>query len=154
MARKPSHAEIIDRGYQTTALMLFALSLIFAGSAAEHWAGDRLDALLAVVTKGLAAMIILVGIWMFVQKWRTRDERSDVDSEGFVANTFRYACTISWAVTFILLSQSDRVLAMLPNDVSAIVYGELVLAVMGISFSIAFFVRSFAGGGGADSARG
>lgn len=152
-ADNSSVADKVDRSLQLIAFVMFAVSLMFALSVVEFFAGETMAVFLDIATKILAISVVLLMAALFIWKFRgtSRTERREYLSEdGFLQVSFQRAMARSWMISFLILAilqvLDESLLARLPTMPLEVVI-QCVLAIMLAFFSIAFFLftRTIAG---------
>lgn len=141
-----STADAFDRGRRRIALMTMAISIIFAGRAADHVLGPEADGYLQIVKIAMqivaVAAFLSVVYWVFV-KLPKGERHLYFSADGFVIDTVRRAQNISWIVTFLALMVLEEISGMAPlRELPSSFFLQAAMAVMlGVSSVVFFYLN-------------
>lgn len=147
--------DVADGHRRLLAYALLALGVRYAVSVATHFVGADLVAPLGYVADAFA--LVAVGLIVPIFVWKVRNA-SEVDwhlyknEDGFVAQTIARAQSASWVATFLVLVALETVDA-LSDALPTATFFDLLLAVMILTFSGAYFYLDRESRGGAAEMR-
>lgn len=146
----PSPAEVADRTIQLVACSMFALALVFCLSVAHFFANESIAAMIDIVVKVLALVILGLVAVLFFWKFRPMSagqRRHHLAEDGFLQIGFRNAMAKSWMLSFLVLvilqALDNLVLERLPEmPLEIVIQGVLALMMLIFSVAFLFFTRS------------
>lgn len=151
VSQGPSVPDVADQHRRLLAYALLALGIRYAVSVAAHFVDANLGSPLGYVADAFA--LVAVGLIVPIFVWKMRNA-SDADwhlyknEDGFVAQTIARAQSASWVATFVVLVALETVDGLSETAPTA-VYFDVLLAVMILTFSGAYFYLDRESRGGA-----